>query len=118
VLTHNYTDTRWFRTASSVADAIGFTLGRVKFYEPDGTVAKLAQGQAVFYFGDEVNALPKHSKTSVTGVVELYRPPLQRIEKLLDQTSADELEELSASEAAISAVLMQRLFVWCSAGAA
>jgi phage N-6-adenine-methyltransferase len=54
MLTHNYTDTAWFREAASAADAICFTHGRVKFYEPDGTIAAPTQGQAFFYFGDDV----------------------------------------------------------------
>lgn len=55
-LTHNYTDTAWFHDAASVADAICFTQGRVRFYEPDGELAKPTQGQAFFYFGSEVEA--------------------------------------------------------------
>lgn len=53
MLTHNYTDTAWFHEAASIADAICFTRGRVKFYEPDGDVAAPTQGQAFFYFGDD-----------------------------------------------------------------
>ena len=54
VLTHNYTDTRWFQTAARAADAICFTRGRVKFYSPSGAIAAPTQGQAFFYFGDDV----------------------------------------------------------------
>jgi len=53
MLTHNYTDTAWFQNAASIADAICFTRGRVKFYEPDGAIAAPTQGQAFFYFGNE-----------------------------------------------------------------
>lgn len=53
MLTHNYTDTSWFHEAATTADAICFTRGRVKFYEPDGDVAAPTQGQAFFYFGTE-----------------------------------------------------------------
>jgi phage N-6-adenine-methyltransferase len=51
LLTNNYTDTAWFRTAYSVAGAICFTRGRVKFVDPDGKIAAPTQGQAFFYFG-------------------------------------------------------------------
>jgi phage N-6-adenine-methyltransferase len=54
MLTHNYTDTAWFHEAANLADAICFTRGRVKFYEPDGEIAAPTQGQAFFYFGNEV----------------------------------------------------------------
>ena len=56
VLTHNYTDTRWFHTAAKAATAICFTKGRVKFYDPNGAVAAPTQGQAFFYFGNDVEA--------------------------------------------------------------
>jgi len=55
LLTHNYTDTRWFHKAASVADAICFTRGRIKFYSPTGEVAAPTQGQAFFYFGPDVH---------------------------------------------------------------
>lgn len=51
MLTHNYTDTAWFHEAASVADAICFTRGRVKFYDAKGNVAAPTQGQAFCYFG-------------------------------------------------------------------
>lgn len=54
MLTHNYTDTSWFHEAAKIADAICFTRGRIKFYEPDGTIAAPTQGQAFCYFGDDV----------------------------------------------------------------
>jgi phage N-6-adenine-methyltransferase len=54
MLTHNYTDTAWFHRAAEVANAICFTRGRVKFYEPDGEVAAPTQGQAFFYFGNQI----------------------------------------------------------------
>jgi ParB family chromosome partitioning protein len=54
MLTHNYTDTTWFHEAAKAAAAICFTRGRVKFYKPDGTIASPTQGQAFFYFGDDV----------------------------------------------------------------
>lgn len=55
MLTHNYTDTAWFHEAAHVANAICFTRGRVKFYEADGTIAAPTQGQAFFYFGEDID---------------------------------------------------------------
>lgn len=52
VLTHNYTDTKWFQKAAESAEAICFTRGRIKFYSPRGEVAAPTQGQAFFYFGE------------------------------------------------------------------
>jgi phage N-6-adenine-methyltransferase len=54
VLTHNYTDTRWFHELFGAADAVCFTRGRVKFYNQDGEVAAPSQGQAFTYFGANV----------------------------------------------------------------
>ncbi len=52
MLTHNYTDTRWFHIAESEASAICFTRGRIKFVSPEGELASPTQGQAFFYYGD------------------------------------------------------------------
>ncbi len=54
MLTHNYTDTAWFHQAAQVAAAICFTRGRVKFWSPQGEIAAPTQGQAFFYFGNNV----------------------------------------------------------------
>jgi phage N-6-adenine-methyltransferase len=54
MLTHNYTDTTWFHEAAGLADAICFTRGRVRFYDASGVIAAPTQGQAFFYFGDDV----------------------------------------------------------------
>jgi phage N-6-adenine-methyltransferase len=54
MLTHNYTDTEWFHNAAGVANAICFTRGRIRFYQPDGAIAAPTQGQTFFYFGDNV----------------------------------------------------------------
>ncbi len=54
MLTHNYTDTAWFHKAAEIADAICFTRGRVKFVDADGNDCAPTQGQAFFYFGDDV----------------------------------------------------------------
>lgn len=54
MLTHNYTDTAWFQKAALQATAICFTKGRVKFEGPNGEIAAPTQGQAFFYFGDDM----------------------------------------------------------------
>jgi hypothetical protein len=53
-LTHNDTDAAWFQKLALYAKAICFTRGRVCFVSPDGTLAEPKQGQAFFYFGDEI----------------------------------------------------------------
>lgn len=59
MLTHNYTDTAWFQKAAKAASAICFTRGRVKFEGPNGEVAAPTQGQAFFYFGNDVARFSK-----------------------------------------------------------
>ena len=54
MLTHNYSDAAWFQDAGSVANAVCFTRGRIRFYQPDGAIAQPTQGQTFFYFGDNV----------------------------------------------------------------
>jgi phage N-6-adenine-methyltransferase len=58
-LTHNYTDTRWFQETASVASALCFTKGRVRFYSPEGDIAAPTQGQAFFYFGRNIDAFAR-----------------------------------------------------------
>jgi phage N-6-adenine-methyltransferase len=54
MLTHNYTDTGWFHKAASVADAICFTRGRIRFIDADSNEGgSTTQGQAFFYYGDD-----------------------------------------------------------------
>jgi phage N-6-adenine-methyltransferase len=59
LLTHNYTDTAWFQEAAGCASALCFTRGRVRFYEPNGTIAAPTQGQAFFYFGSDIDSFAK-----------------------------------------------------------
>ena len=54
VLTHNYTDTRWFHLAALACDAMCFTRGRIGFLSPDGRRAAPTQGQTFFYFGPNI----------------------------------------------------------------
>jgi ParB family chromosome partitioning protein len=52
MLTHNYTDTKWFQRLAHACTAICFTRGRIGFLSPSGEKAAPTQGQAFFYFGD------------------------------------------------------------------
>jgi len=55
LLTHNYTDTKWFHAAVAVSAAVCFTRGRIYFEDNNGDTCKPTQGQAFFYFGGEAN---------------------------------------------------------------
>lgn len=55
-LTHNYTDTAWFHIAANACSAICYTRGRIGFLSPSGERAAPTQGQAFFYFGQDVDA--------------------------------------------------------------
>jgi len=55
MLTHNYTDTRWFQAAAFACSAICFTRGRISFLDPEGNKAAPTQGQAFFYFGENTS---------------------------------------------------------------
>jgi ParB family chromosome partitioning protein len=56
LLTHNYTDTRWFHMAGATCSAICFTRGRIKFVDIDGEPCAPTQGQAFFYYGPNAEA--------------------------------------------------------------
>ena len=55
VLTHNYTDTRWFHILTKSCAAICFTRGRIGFVSTSGEKAAPTQGQAFFYFGSNAD---------------------------------------------------------------
>jgi phage N-6-adenine-methyltransferase len=58
-LTHNFTDTIWFHDAMSAADVVCFTQGRIKFYGSGDAISTATQGQALFYFGPEVETFKR-----------------------------------------------------------
>ena len=56
VLVNNATETEWFEKLISIASAVCFPKGRVRFYLPDGKVGAPLQGQALIYIGNDIEA--------------------------------------------------------------
>ena len=56
ILVNNATETEWFNKIVSIASAVCFPKGRVKFYMPDGKTGAPLQGQAIIYIGDNIKA--------------------------------------------------------------
>ena len=54
VLVNNATETKWFQKISSVASAVCFPTGRVRFYDPLGNLGAPLQGQAIIYMGQNI----------------------------------------------------------------
>jgi ParB family chromosome partitioning protein len=52
VLVHSLTDTTWFHTLCSIADAMAFTKGRIFFYNKDGEQPQPRYGSVLVYIGD------------------------------------------------------------------
>lgn len=55
VLVNNSTETRWFKKIISIASAVCFPEGRVKFLDPYGEPGAPLQGQAIIYIGENVD---------------------------------------------------------------
>jgi ParB family chromosome partitioning protein len=58
-LTHNFSETEWWQEAVNAASAVCFLSRRVQFYAPSGRIAKTAQGQHIFYFGEDVETFQR-----------------------------------------------------------
>jgi hypothetical protein len=77
MLTNNSTDTAWFQKAAAAATAICFTRGRIRFISCDGTNPYTpVQGQAFFYFGNDLPAFMRHFEP--VGFVVLPYPDLRK----------------------------------------
>ena len=54
LLTHNFTDTAWFRAAWDLSKAVCFTYGRIKFYNEAGQGDSPTSGHVFMYYGRDV----------------------------------------------------------------
>jgi phage N-6-adenine-methyltransferase len=60
LLVNNSTDTEWFHCAANACAAVCFTRGRIKFENHERQeLAMPTQGQAFFYFGDDVETFDR-----------------------------------------------------------
>lgn len=73
VLVNNATETGWFQRMARAATAICFFQGRVRYWRPDGGSNTPLQGQALFYFGDNVDRF-----SGVFSVIGLVMVPMER----------------------------------------
>jgi len=60
VVVNNATETGWFYRLASVASAVCFPRGRIKFLSPEGEFATPLQGQAILYFGSGAETFRSH----------------------------------------------------------
>ena len=69
VLVNNATETVWFQTLNNVATAVLFPTARVRFVKGDGKKGSPLQGQAILYFGPNVDqfamAYAKHGRAMI-----------------------------------------------------
>lgn len=72
VLTNDSTDTAWFHQLANASTAICFTRGRIRFVSPHGESGMPTQGQAFFYFGQNIPAFIEHFH-DVGFIVEVRR---------------------------------------------
>lgn len=56
VLVNNATETEWFRRLISIASAVCFPYGRIRYYSPNGKNNSPLQGQAIVYVGGDVES--------------------------------------------------------------
>jgi ParB family chromosome partitioning protein len=84
MLTNNSTDTEWFNTAVGVCQSICFTRGRIQFH-PAEIVGAPTQGQAFFYFGNDVQRFE-----DVFCVIGLCLRPSRLYEPLPEEKNEEE----------------------------
>lgn len=70
VLVNNATETAWFKLLSDRAEAICLPTGRVKFLTPEGKTGTPLQGQAIFYFGPNID----HFWANFNGFGQIWTP--------------------------------------------
>lgn len=62
VLVNNATETQWFQALLSVASAVCFPAGRIRFWQPNKQLGAPLQGQAMIYYGEKRGDFKHHFK--------------------------------------------------------